>query len=384
MALRDLFRRDKGAGDQHHRSASIPTGAQLADGGSVSVSNEEQYQDALRAALGGNEREIEVLSTLVVNDDGNPWSKKPGGPILEVRVGGSTVGFLTTAMTARYMPFADSAAAEGRPLTAKAWVVGGSGESGGKVGITLNAVPMWRGTNSIGGLKIDRTAEFVYEFSTRVAHKLESDSDGSWITKCGQQITPRDGEVIYRTKPWVGRVHADDTLADDRSPWWCSACVPSEADDAKRVEDGGRFGSHSTITHADRFSADLTPDAIREALATGLDFDCAGESFREGYPENLHRLADVLVTMQGGERLSCVLRRDPGNRYDENAIEVHVPGAAGHVGFVPAELASILAPMLDRGDTLTAAAIEVRVHPDRPDKPGLTVMLQRAERPPRG
>ena len=56
--------------------------------------------------------------------------------------------------------------------------------------------------------------------------------------------------------------------------------------------------------------------------------------------------------MRPGERLPVVLRRDPANEYDQNAIEIHIPGEAGHVGFVPAELARLLAPMLDGGERL--------------------------------
>jgi hypothetical protein len=95
-------------------------------------------------------------------------------------------------------------------------------------------------------------------------------------------------------------------------------------------------------------------------------------------------MAQVLQSMAGPEWMSCVLRRDPNNEYDPNAIEVHVVGEAGHVGFVPADLARILAPMIEGGTVINAWAVEVRVHPDSPDKPGLTVALQRAEHPTAG
>ena len=120
--------------------------------------------------------------------------------------------------------------------------------------------------------------------------------------------------------------------------------------------------------------------AVREALTTRLEFDLAGESYRPGYPDNLLCLAEVLRTMDGDEWLSAVLRRDHANEYDSNAIEVHVPsGGTGHCGFVPAELARILTPMLDDGVVILASAVEVRIHHESPDKPGLTIALTLAE-----
>ena len=106
----------------------------------------------------------------------------------------------------------------------------------------------------------------------------------------------------------------------------------------------------------------------------GIDFDLAGESFRPGYPDNLLRLAATLQPMQGPEWPTAFLMRDPKNEYDRNAIEVHVVGL-GHVGFVAKELASVFAPMMDAGDQLAGAAIEVRVNDEYPDRPGLTVTV---------
>jgi hypothetical protein len=73
--------------------------------------------------------------------------------------------------------------------------------------------------------------------------------------------------------------------------------------------------------------------------------------------------------------MAAVLRRDPNNEHDRNAIEVHVPGGSGLCGYVPAQLARILAPILDSGAAISAYAVEVRIHPESPDKPGLTIAL---------
>jgi len=73
--------------------------------------------------------------------------------------------------------------------------------------------------------------------------------------------------------------------------------------------------------------------------------------------------------------MAAVLRRDPDNEYDRYAIEVHVPGSSGHCGIVPGQLARILAPILDSGTVISASAVEVRSHPESPNKPGLTIAL---------
>ncbi|MEO8425436.1 MAG: HIRAN domain-containing protein [Actinomycetota bacterium] len=104
-------------------------------------------------------------------------------------------------------------------------------------------------------------------------------------------------------------------------------------------------------------------------------FDVAGESFRPGYPDNLLQLAEVLRTMDGKEWMAAVLRRDANNEHDRYAIEVHVPGGSGFCGFVPGQLARILAPILDSGTVISAHAVEVRIHHESPNKPGLTIAL---------
>lgn len=352
-----------------------PPGAHLAEGGSVSVSNEEHYQEALNTARGTAPNGTETIATLVVNRAGNPWAKKATGPILEVQLGGNTVGFLTPAMTARYLPFAESAARDDRPLTAKAWVADGSGKGGRDVEIVLNAMPMWKGQSSVAGLDLETTPDFVFLRRTGRAHLIGSAVDGGWTSQCGERLSEADAFLVLKTKPWVGRVLADGSLFED-SPWWCGRCIPDNGDGP--LDGGGRFGEQTDITGEYRFSSDMNPKAVREALATRLVFDVAGESYRPGYPENLLTLAETLRTMDGKEWLAAVLRRDSSNEHDRNAIEVHVPAGSGHCGFVPGQLAKILAPMLDGGTVVTAHAVEVRIHGDSPDRPGLTVALSLA------
>lgn len=106
-----------------------------------------------------------------------------------------------------------------------------------------------------------------------------------------------------------------------------------------------------------------------------------GMTFVAGYPDSVHRLkaaADrAALTGEGGEGLAVVLRRNPDNPHDANAIVVEVPAAEGPVGHVPAHLAARLAPELDAGARWRCSITEVLVHPDHLDRPGITLACER-------
>lgn len=398
MSLRDLFRRSSSqteratdhVGQSGFSASPVPeteswTGPRsslapadvdafrLAGGGAVSVSGEEHYQDVL-SRVRGPMTAREVVATLSFSDEGNLSARNRNGPVLNVSVDNQSVGFLTPAMTARYRPLVDQAAAAGRLLTAKALVSAGSGSKGREIEITLNAIPLLKNQTHIDPRAIETRPEYVLAIRTGFAHVLESEHPEGWRASCGEQLASSSAEVILATKPWVGRVRANGQLFDGW-PLWCPECRPDRAS----VEGGGRFGDYTVIRGGHRFSAAMTPDGIAEALRDRLDFDVAGESFRPGYPDTLLRCAEVLRAMRQGERLPVVLRRDPANEYDQNAIEIHIPGEAGHVGFVPAELARLLAPLLDSGERLHSSAVEVRIRDTAPDRPGLTVSLRRVD-----
>jgi hypothetical protein len=114
-------------------------------------------------------------------------------------------------------------------------------------------------------------------------------------------------------------------------------------------------------------------------------FKTVGVSFADDYPDNLTRLREswerhYLTTGEEPEGLAAVLVRRPDNKHDPNAIEVHVP-AVGMVGQVPAKganLAAKLSAELDAGVRWTAEVEDVLIHPDHPDRPGITVKVGRA------
>jgi hypothetical protein len=67
------------------------------------------------------------------------------------------------------------------------------------------------------------------------------------------------------------------------------------------------------------------------------------------------------------------LRREPGNPHDANAIAVHAGGV--HVGFVPRELATELAPELDAGRPWSAVVLREQRASPRDPRSGVTMLL---------
>ena len=102
-----------------------------------------------------------------------------------------------------------------------------------------------------------------------------------------------------------------------------------------------------------------------------------GVIFVPGYPTNLDSLkVSQEEAEECGEPLAAVLVRNPDNEYDTNAIEVHVPSLgeqAGFIGHLTSPLARRLAPQLDSGEHWGASVEAVLIHPDFPDRPGISI-----------
>lgn len=66
----------------------------------------------------------------------------------------------------------------------------------------------------------------------------------------------------------------------------------------------------------------------------------------------------IIALLTGDE--PCRLAPEPTNKYDANAIAVHVATSAGvrHVGYIPKELAKQIAPLLD-GEAVMVRLLEV-------------------------
>lgn len=66
----------------------------------------------------------------------------------------------------------------------------------------------------------------------------------------------------------------------------------------------------------------------------------------------------IIAQLTGNE--PCRLQPEPTNKYDPNAIAVHVAinGTVCHIGFVPKELAAVIAPHID-GEALMVKIAEI-------------------------
>lgn len=105
-----------------------------------------------------------------------------------------------------------------------------------------------------------------------------------------------------------------------------------------------------------------------------------GVSFTKTYPGNLLRLAEVdAQSRERGEQLAVVLRRNPDNFHDANAVEVHVPalGDMAMIGHVDRHNAARLAPRIDAGERFLAEVRWVRIDPDHADHPGIDIAITR-------
>lgn len=127
-----------------------------------------------------------------------------------------------------------------------------------------------------------------------------------------------------------------------------------------------------------------------QGMGKRVEFKVVGLSFVPGYPANVMALNEHLMAAQaratgfvddgGAETLRVILRRNPENPHDENAIEVHAPTLGRGrtmIGHVPRDLAARLAPSLDRGDEWSARVMHVLIKDDHPDRPGVEVALER-------
>lgn len=109
-------------------------------------------------------------------------------------------------------------------------------------------------------------------------------------------------------------------------------------------------------------------------MAVRRIFRVAGVTFAPGYPQNLLDARPAVEEAAArGESLPVVLIRNPENQYDANAIEVHVPGAIGMVGHMPAHLAAIVAPKMDSGVIIAAEVQGIAIEAMHPDRPGIEI-----------
>jgi HIRAN domain len=135
-------------------------------------------------------------------------------------------------------------------------------------------------------------------------------------------------------------------------------------------EEGGQVwlaGYHVVDPESGRFLARDAPElaarGLRVASVAG-----AGQHHAEAL------LSDAVAP---GRPL--LLRRDPANPHDPNAIQVHPADGGAQVGWVPRELAAELAPELDAGRPWAAVVLREQRRSPRDPRHGLTMLLAPAE-----
>jgi HIRAN domain len=88
--------------------------------------------------------------------------------------------------------------------------------------------------------------------------------------------------------------------------------------------------------------------------------------------------ADALASDAAAPGKPLVLRRDPENPHDPDAIAVHAEGGGEQLGWVPRELAEELAGEIDAGREWSAVVLREQRASPRDPRSGLTMLLARA------
>ena len=126
---------------------------------------------------------------------------------------------------------------------------------------------------------------------------------------------------------------------------------------------------------------------MTEPLVSPFSAKVVGVTFTSGYPENLQALDVMLRSVERhpsslGEGAPAIIVRNPDNTFDANACEVHIPALGSEwamIGHLPAPVAARLAPELDDGGRWQGHVVEVLIHPDHDDRPGIAIKLHRVE-----
>ena len=192
----------------------------------LSVSNEEHYQDALLSATGG--ADLSTYTHAVLVDLGevaaNPHAKKDSGAVLEVRAAGRTVGHLTPAMSARLQRMVTRARDEGKRLTCSGRIFRAQKDGTHILEMRLSACPHAHDEQYVIDPYFELTTDLVCSTKLNTVHRIrERKPDGSIRTSCGVTISGADAKLIASTKPWVGDVDPE-TRAIIPYDYRCERC----------------------------------------------------------------------------------------------------------------------------------------------------------------
>lgn len=103
-----------------------------------------------------------------------------------------------------------------------------------------------------------------------------------------------------------------------------------------------------------------------------------GVSFVRNYPYNLLRLQQRINEAEDWETFPVVLRHNPNNEHDSNAVEVHIVDSvcSGIVGHLPRNVAAKLVPSLVNNDSWFCHVVQVDIDSEHRDQPGLTIRCE--------
>lgn len=175
-----------------------------------------------------------------------------------------------------------------------------------------------------------------------------------------------------------------------------------------RIVRGGTRSTTTASTLAEQRDREVERSKGRK-MVKQFSAKVVGVTFVPAYPDNLTALAELMkpklllypmlngeVAQEMAERdyeryvekhgpfvppepLAVVLRRNPKNEYDSNAIEVHVPalGKHGMIGHLTRPIAARMAPEMDKGILWSAEVESVLIDPDHLDRPGISITCKR-------
>lgn len=113
------------------------------------------------------------------------------------------------------------------------------------------------------------------------------------------------------------------------------------------------------------------------AIPGAFSAKVVGLTYAPGYPHNLHTLAALRGS---SEEPRIILRHNPENPFDTNAVEVRAQEPGGDfvlLGHLPRAVAPRVAAGLDDGQGWEVTGYEVLEDPRHPNKPGLSIKVQR-------
>ncbi len=119
----------------------------------------------------------------------------------------------------------------------------------------------------------------------------------------------------------------------------------------------------------------------KTAIPATFSAKVVGVSFAAGYPGNLRALHKLATGDVEELRPTLILRHDPENPHDNNAVQVLAVRPAGNrmLGHLPRAVAPRIAGELDAGKDWRVIGYEVLEDPRHPDKPGLSINARRLD-----